>query len=390
MTKLLLKLFIKDYKNTQDNTVREKYGVLGGAVGIVLNIILAAAKLIIGSFSGSISITADAVNNFSDAGSSIITLIGFKMSNKPADTTHPFGHGRIEYISGLIVGFIVLLFGFDFIKTSVEKIINPTDITYSIWVIIVLVLSILGKIWLGLFNRNLGKKINSTAMTAVFTDCISDCGATLVTIISMLLSHYAGLNVDGILGIVVAVIILIAGINIVKDTINPLLGQPPEEELVKGIEKLIMSYDKVVGIHDLIIHNYGSAKTFGSVHVEVPANENVLVVHEIMDDIEVAIKKDFGIEIVAHTDPIETDNKIVTQNRKEIIEITRNIDDKLSIHDFRLVSGPNHTNLIFDVVLPYDSKMAEKELVDKIKNKVKENKPNFNCVITVDRNYSGN
>ncbi|MBE6782399.1 MAG: cation transporter [Ruminococcaceae bacterium] len=390
MTKLLLKLFIKDYKNIQDNTVREKYGVLGGAVGIVLNIILAAAKLIIGSFSGSISITADAVNNFSDAGSSIITLIGFKMSNKPADTTHPFGHGRIEYISGLIVGFIVLLFGFDFIKTSVEKIINPTDITYSIWVIIVLVLSILGKIWLGLFNRNLGQKINSTAMTAVFTDCISDCGATLVTIISMLLSRYAGLNVDGILGIVVAVIILIAGINIVKDTINPLLGQPPEEELVKGIEKLIMSYDKVVGIHDLIIHNYGSAKTFGSVHVEVPANENVLVVHEIMDDIEVAIKKDFGIEIVAHTDPIETDNKIVTQNRKEIIEITRNIDDKLSIHDFRLVSGPNHTNLIFDVVLPYDSKMAEKELVDKIKNKVKENKPNFNCVITVDRNYSGN
>lgn len=388
MTNLLLRLFIKDYKNTQNNLVREKYGVLGGTVGIVLNLILAAAKLIIGTFSGSISITADAINNFSDAGSSIITLIGFKMSNKPADTTHPFGHGRIEYISGLIVAFIVLLFGFDLIKTSVERIINPTDITYSIWVIVVLVLSILGKIWLGLFNRKLGKAINSAAMTAVFTDCVSDCGATAVTIISMLLSHYAGLNVDGILGIVVAIIILIAGINIVKDTINPLLGQPPEKELVDAIEKLIMSYDKVVGIHDLIIHNYGSAKTFGSVHVEVPANENVLVVHEIMDDIEVAVKKEFGIEIVAHTDPIETDNEVVNQNKNELIKTIRDIDENLSIHDFRLVSGPNHTNLIFDVVLPYESKMTEKEITDVIKSKVKESKPNFNCVITVDRNYS--
>lgn len=388
MTNLLLRLFIKDYKNTQNNLVREKYGVLGGTVGIVLNLILAAAKLIIGTFSGSISITADAINNFSDAGSSIITLIGFKMSNKPADTTHPFGHGRIEYISGLIVAFIVLLFGFDLIKTSVERIINPTDITYSIWVIVVLVLSILGKIWLGLFNRKLGKAINSAAMTAVFTDCVSDCGATAVTIISMLLSHYAGLNVDGILGIVVAIIILIAGINIVKDTINPLLGQPPEKELVDAIEKLIMSYDKVVGIHDLIIHNYGSVKTFGSVHVEVPANENVLVVHEIMDDIEVAVKKEFGIEIVAHTDPIETDNEVVNQNKNELIKTIRDIDENLSIHDFRLVSGPNHTNLIFDVVLPYESKMTEKEITDVIKSKVKESKPNFNCVITVDRNYS--
>lgn len=389
MTKLLLKLFVKDYKNTQNNIVREKYGVLGGAVGIVVNIIIAAAKLIIGTFSGSISITADAVNNFSDAGSSIITLIGFKMSNKPADTTHPFGHGRIEYISGLIVAFIVLLFGFDLVKTSFERILNPTDITYSIWAIVVLVLSILGKIWLGLFNRKLGKTINSAAMTAVFTDCISDCGATLVTIISMLLSHYAGLNVDGILGIVVAVIILIAGVNIVRDTINPLLGQPPEKELVNGIEELIMSFDKVVGIHDLIIHNYGSAKTFGSVHVEVPANENVLVVHEIMDDIEVAIKKEFNIEIVAHTDPIETDNEVVAQNKKELIEIISTIDEKLTIHDFRLVTGPNHTNLIFDVVLPYESKMTEEELIDTIKCKVKEKKNNFNCVITVDRNYSG-
>lgn len=388
MTNLLLKLFVKNYKDTQNNIVREKYGVLAGMVGIVLNIILASAKLIIGTFSGSISITADAVNNISDAGSSIITLIGFKMSNKPADTTHPFGHGRIEYISGLIVGFIVLLFGFDFIKTSVEKIINPTEITYSIWVIVVLILSIAGKLWLGLFNRKLGKSINSAAMTAVFTDCISDSGATVVTIISMLLSHYAGLNVDGYLGIIVAVIIIIAGINIVKDTINPLLGQSPEKELVNGIEKLIMSYDKVVGIHDLIIHNYGSAKTFGSVHVEVPANENVLVVHEIMDDIEVAIKKEFGIEIVAHTDPIETDNKIVTENRTELIEIINGIDSSLSIHDFRLVSGPNHTNLIFDVVLPYESEMTENQLTEIIKGKVKERKPNFNCVITVDRNYS--
>ena len=388
MTTLLLKLFVKNYKDTQNNNVREKYGVLGGMVGIIMNIILASAKLIIGTFSGSISITADAVNNFSDAGSSIITLIGFKMSNKPADPTHPYGHGRIEYISGLIVAFIVLLFGFELMKGSVERIINPTEITYSIWAIVVLVLSILGKIWLGLFNRKLGKAINSTAMTAVFTDCISDCGATLVTIVSMLLARFAGLNVDGILGIIVAVIILIAGINIIRDTINPLLGQPPEKGTVQEIEKIIMSFDKVVGIHDLIIHNYGSTKTFGSVHVEVPANENVLVIHEIMDDIEVTIKNQLGIEIVAHTDPIETDNEIVTQNKIFITDIINKIDSSLTIHDFRLVSGPNHTNLIFDIVLPYELKISENELVENIKNKVKESKPNFNCVITVDRNYS--
>lgn len=388
MTTLLLKLFVKNYKDTQNNNVREKYGVLSGMVGIIMNIILASAKLIIGTFSGSISITADAVNNFSDAGSSIITLIGFKMSNKPADPTHPYGHGRIEYISGLIVAFIVLLFGFELMKGSVERIINPTEITYSIWAIVVLVLSILGKIWLGLFNRKLGKAINSTAMTAVFTDCISDCGATLVTIVSMLLARFAGLNVDGILGIIVAVIILIAGINIIRDTINPLLGQPPEKETVQEIEKIIMSFDKVVGIHDLIIHNYGSTKTFGSVHVEVPANENVLVIHEIMDDIEVTIKNQLGIEIVAHTDPIETDNEIVTQNKIFITDIINKIDSSLTIHDFRLVSGPNHTNLIFDIVLPYELKISENELVENIKNKVKESKSNFNCVITVDRNYS--
>ena len=220
MTSLLLKLFVKDYEKTNDSNVREKYGTLGGLVGIIVNMIIAAAKLIIGSFSGSISITADAVNNFSDAGSSIITLIGFKMANKPADEDHPYGHGRIEYISGFIVAFIVLIFGVELMKSSVDRIINPSEITYSIWAIVVLVLSIIGKIWLGLFNRKLGKAINSTAMTAVFTDCISDSGATAVTIISMLLAHFAKINIDGILGVIVAVIIIIAGINIIRDTLH--------------------------------------------------------------------------------------------------------------------------------------------------------------------------
>ncbi len=388
MTKLLLKTFVKDYNNTQDSYVREKYGSLGGFVGIVVNIIIAAAKLIIGTFSGSISITADAVNNFSDAGSSIITLIGFKMSNKPADPSHPYGHGRIEYISGLVVSFIVLLCGVELMKTSVEKILNPTEITYSLWAVVVLAISILGKIWLGLFNRKLGKAINSTAMTAVFTDCLTDSGATLVTIISMLLAHFAKINIDGILGAIVAVIIIIAGINIIKDTLDPLLGQAPDPELVKNIESEIMSYDKVVGIHDLIIHNYGSSKIFGSVHVEVPANENVLEVHEIMDNIEIDIKKKFGVEIVAHTDPIETDNELVTKNREDLIKIINTIDERLSIHDFRLVSGQGHTNLIFDVVLPFEIKMTETEIVDTIRAKVKESKPKYNCVITVDRDYS--
>jgi len=389
MTSLLLKLFVKNYKDTSDNTVREKYGVLGGTVGIVTNIILACAKLIIGTFSGSISITADAVNNFSDAGSSIITLIGFKMANKPADTSHPFGHGRIEYISGLIVAFIVLIFGVELMKSSVERIINPTEIIYSTWAIVVLVLSIAGKLWLGLFNKKLGKAINSTAMTAVFTDCLSDSGATLVTIISMLLARFADLNIDGILGAIVAVIIIIAGINIIKDTLSPLLGEAPDKELVENLAETILSFDKVVGIHDLIIHNYGSVKTFGSVHVEVPADEDVLLTHEIMDNIELEIKKKFGIELVAHCDPIETNNESVSQQKTMLIEIIRKINEKLTIHDFRMVSGPTHTNLIFDVVVPYDVKMSEEETITKISEKVKEHNPQYNCVITVDRDYSG-
>ncbi len=389
MTSLLLKLFVKNYKNTSDNTVREKYGVLGGTVGIVTNIILACAKLIIGTFSGSISITADAVNNFSDAGSSIITLIGFKMANKPADTSHPFGHGRIEYISGLIVAFIVLIFGVELMKSSVEQIINPTEIIYSTWAIVVLVLSIAGKLWLGLFNRKLGKAINSTAMTAVFTDCLSDSGATLVTIISMLLARFAGLNIDGILGAIVAVIIIIAGINIIKDTLSPLLGEAPDKELVENLAETILSFDKVVGIHDLIIHNYGSVKTFGSVHVEVPADEDVLLTHEIMDNIELEVRKKFGIELVAHCDPIETNNESVSRMKDTLVEVIKSLNEKLTIHDFRMVSGPTHTNLIFDVVVPYDVKMSEEETITKISEKVKEHNPQCNCVITVDRDYSG-
>lgn len=389
MTALLLKLFIKDYKNTSDNTVREKYGVLGGAFGIVTNIILACAKLIIGTFSGSISITADAVNNFSDAGSSIITLIGFKMANKPADTSHPFGHGRIEYISGLIVAFIVLIFGVELMKSSFERIINPSEIVYSTWAIVVLSLSIAGKLWLGLFNRKLGKAINSSAMTAVFTDCLSDSGATLVTIVSMLLARFAGLNIDGILGAIVAVIIIIAGINIIKDTLNPLLGEAPDKELVEKLAETILSFDKVVGIHDLIIHNYGSVKTFGSVHVEVPSDEDVLLTHEIMDNIELEIKKNFGIELVAHCDPVETNNEFVKENKVLLTEIISSINQKLSIHDFRMVSGPTHTNLIFDVVIPYEVKMNKEDVVRTISDKVKENHPHYNCVITVDRDYSG-
>ncbi len=389
MTSLLLKLFVKDYKNTENSAVRERYGVFAGLVGIVVNIIIASAKLLIGTISGSISITADAVNNFSDAGSSVITLIGFKMANKPADPSHPYGHGRIEYISGMIVAFIVLIFGVELMKSSVDRIMNPVELTYNVWGIVVLALSIVFKLWLGLFNRKLGKAINSSTMTAVFTDCVSDSGATAVTIVSMLLAHFANINIDGILGAIVAVIIIIAGINIIKDTLNPLLGQAPDKELVENIAQTVLSYDKVVGIHDLIIHNYGSTKTFGSVHVEVPANENVLEVHEIMDNIELEIKKKYGVEIVAHTDPIETDNELVLKFKDELAEIINAIDSKLSFHDFRLVSGPTHTNLIFDVVLPYEMKMDENELKETIALKVKEQRPNFNCVITVDRDYSG-
>ena len=387
MTNLLLKLFIKDYNNTSDNFVRQKYGFLSGIVGIIVNIILATIKLIIGITVNSISITADAVNNYSDAGSSAVTLIGFKIANRPADEEHPFGHGRYEYIAGLIVSFVVLIFGFDLMKTSVERIFNPVSLNFSIISVVALSVSILGKIWLAFFNKKLAKAINSPTMSAVATDCISDCAATAVTIVSLLLSHFTSINIDSYLGICVAVIIFIAGINIIKETLNPLIGQAIDKETADKIRGELMSYEGIIGMHDLIIHSYGTNNTFGSVHAEVPANCNILEIHDTIDTIEREIKRKFGIEISIHMDPLVTDDKFVDEMKEMTFHLLSEIDDNISFHDFRVVSGPIHTNFIFDVVMPHSMKYSESEFIKIISDKFTEKNENYFAVVTVDRSF---
>ena len=387
MTNLLLKLFIKDYNNTSDNFVRQKYGFLSGIVGIIVNIILATIKLIIGITVNSISITADAVNNYSDAGSSAVTLIGFKIANRPADEEHPFGHGRYEYIAGLIVSFVVLIFGFDLMKTSVERIFNPVSLNFSIISVVALSVSILGKIWLAFFNKKLAKAINSPTMSAVATDCISDCAATAVTIVSLLLSYFTKINIDSYLGICVAIIIFIAGINIIKETLNPLIGQAIDKETANKIRGELMSYDGIIGMHDLIIHSYGTNNTFGSVHAEVPANCNILEIHDTIDTIEREIKRKFGIEISIHMDPLVTDDKFVDEMKEMTFHLLSEIDDNISFHDFRVVSGPIHTNFIFDVVMPHSMKYSESEFIKIISDKFTEKNENYFAVVTVDRNF---
>ena len=387
MTNLLLKLFIKDYNNTSDNSVRQKYGFLSGIVGIIVNIILATIKLIIGITVNSISITADAVNNYSDAGSSAVTLIGFKIANRPADEEHPFGHGRYEYIAGLIVSFVVLIFGFDLMKTSVERIFNPVSLNFSIISVVALSVSILGKIWLAFFNKKLAKAINSPTMSAVATDCISDCAATAVTIVSLLLSHFTSINIDSYLGICVAVIIFIAGINIIKETLNPLIGQAIDKETANKIRGELMSYEGIIGMHDLIIHSYGTNNTFGSVHAEVPANCNILEIHDTIDTIEREIKRKFGIEISIHMDPLVTDDKFVDEMKEMTFHLLSEIDDNISFHDFRVVSGPIHTNFIFDVVMPHSMKYSESEFIKIISDKFTEKNENYFAVVTVDRSF---
>ena len=387
MTNLLLKLFIKDYNITSDNSVRQKYGFLSGIVGIIVNIILATIKLIIGITVNSISITADAVNNYSDAGSSAVTLIGFKIANRPADEEHPFGHGRYEYIAGLIVSFVVLIFGFDLMKTSVERIFNPVSLNFSIISVVALSVSILGKIWLAFFNKKLAKAINSPTMSAVATDCISDCAATAVTIVSLLLSYFTKINIDSYLGICVAIIIFIAGINIIKETLNPLIGQAIDKETANKIRGELMSYDGIIGMHDLIIHSYGTNNTFGSVHAEVPANCNILEIHDTIDTIEREIKRKFGIEISIHMDPLVTDDKFVDEMKEMTFHLLSEIDDNISFHDFRVVSGPIHTNFIFDVVMPHSMKYSESEFIKIISDKFTEKNENYFAVVTVDRNF---
>ena len=387
MTKLIIKLFIRNSNDTADPIVRQSYGNLAGIVGIISNIILFCIKVLTGIVFKSIAITADAVNNLSDAGSSVITLIGFKLSSKPADEEHPYGHARMEYIAGLIVSFIIIFLGLQLITSSVDKIIHPSDVRFSFLTVAVLIISIAIKLWQGIFNRTIGKAINSTALQAAAIDSLNDVYATSAVLVSAIIGKITGWQLDGYIGVVVAGFIIVSGVKLVIETANPLLGTAPDEDLVDVINKKIMSYDGVIGFHDLVVHNYGPERCFASVHVEVPAKQDILISHDIIDNIEHDFINYLNIHLVIHLDPVVTDDEQTNHLKLLVEKILSEVSGDISMHDFRVVIGATHTNLIFDVCIPPSYKMSSKELCQIITRKIKAIDSSYYTVITVDRSY---
>lgn len=388
MVGLLSRIFIKNYANTSDSTVRQAYGMLCGFVGICFNILLFAGKFVAGTLSHSIAITADAFNNLSDAGSSIITLIGFKMAGQKPDPDHPFGHGRIEYISGLLVSVLILFMAFELLQTSVTKILRPEKLSFSPLIIVILVVSILVKCYMAFYNRKIGKKINSAAMMATATDSLSDTLATTVVLIATLVSHITGVAIDGYCGVLVGLFICYAGINAAKDTISPLLGQAPDPEFVQQINDIVMAHEGVIGIHDLIVHNYGPGRVIISLHAEVPADGDILTMHDMIDLIEHELRDSLNCNAVIHMDPISTNDEETNYLKETVSGYLAEIDTTLTMHDFRIVKGPTHTNVIFDVVTPYRFRMTDAELTQAITAKIQAENPNYFTVIEVDKKYS--
>lgn len=387
MTKLLIRLFVKDYENTGNEKVRMRYGVLSGIVGIVLNAVLSVFKIIFGSAAHSVSVVADGVNNLFDALSSVINLIGFKISGKPADKEHPFGHGRIEYISALVLAFLMLITGEELIKSSVDKFANPVNAVFSIPAAVTLIVSIFAKLWLALFNRSVGKRIDSVAVNAVFTDSIGDIAATSCSLIALVLSGFTSFPTDAVMGIVVACFVIFAGIGIIRDIMGPLLGEPPGKETVEQLQKLVLSHSGIIGIHDIVLHSYGHSRIIGSLHAEVPADADMMTAHDTIDLIEREVRERLGIEVSIHMDPIIVNDEETNRLRDIAEKTVREIDSALTVHDFRAVHGPTHTNLIFDVVLPYKSKLGEEELKSEISRRLKEVNSGYFAVVNIDRSY---
>ena len=388
MTNLLIKIFIRDREKTTSPKVRTAYGTLSGAVGILVNILLSIAKLIIGSISHSIAITGDALNNLSDAASSAISLLGFRISSKPADEKHPYGHGRLEYLCGLAVAVIIMFMGLELIKSSAAKIFSPEKPEFSLVAIAVLVISILGKLWLALFNRKIGKAINSDTVDAVVKDSLSDIAATTASILSLILSQYFSLPFDGIFGVIVSLFVLWAGIGVFRNTSSSLLGQQPEPETVKMIEEKILSYEGVYGVHDLIVHDYGPGRCFVTAHAEVPSDTDIMVSHDLMDVIEQDFKRDTSYVLTLHMDPVVMDDEKTNNVKEMIAQIIAEIHPSLSFHDFRMVSGPHHTNLIFDVVIPFSVKLDSKTVVNTINDNIHKKNEKYYAVITIDHSYT--
>lgn len=389
MISILSRIFIKNSKDTKNPVVRQAYGMLCGALGIALNIFLFMVKFLAGQLSGSIAITADAFNNLSDAGSSVITLFGFKMAGQKPDSDHPFGHGRIEYISGLLVSIIILIMAFELFKSSVDKILHPQAVEASTLVLVILILSICVKVYMYLYNRSVSRKIDSAAMMATAKDSISDSIATVVVLLTTLLANLTKIQADGWCGLLVAAFVFYAGFSAAKDTISPLLGQPPEPEFVKRIEEIIMEYKDqgVIGIHDLVVHNYGPGRVMLSVHVEVPSTGDILVLHDMIDLIEHRLGNELGCSAVIHMDPICLDDEKTNEMKQKVAGIVSRMEGNVSFHDFRIVQGPTHTNLIFDVVVPFDYKMTDSEVMKYLQDKISELDENYFAVIEVDKAY---
>lgn len=385
MISILSRLFIKNHADTSDPGVRRAYGVLCGAVGIFLNVLLFAAKYLAGTLTGSIAIVADAFNNLSDAGSSIITLLGFKLAAKKPDRDHPYGHGRFECIAGLVVSFVILMMGFDLAKTSVSKIFHPEAVDFSILSICILTGSILVKLYMSLYNRSVGKRINSAAVLATATDSLSDVCATSMVLAATLIARFTGVNIDGWAGAIVSLVILWAGYNAAKDTIDPLLGQAPDPEFVQRIADIVNRFPEVVGIHDLAVHDYGAGRVMISLHAEVPSSGDIMALHDVIDTIERDLQEELNCSAVIHMDPISTDDQLITSTRELLKErIHEALSPDISIHDFRMVPGPTHTNVIFDAVVPYDFPRSDAQVQAEISSLVRAIEGDYFAVVTID------
>ena len=399
MVTLLAKLFIRDHENVTDSGVRQAYGMLCGIVGIFFNLILFTTKALAGFFSHSIAITADAFNNLSDAGSSVVTLVGFKLAGQKADDGHPFGHGRMEYLAGLLVSLMILLVGVELGRSSIGKILHPEAVDFSLVSTGILAASILVKLWMGQFNRGLGRKIGSAAMAAtaavsglkdspLFVQLFSQLENPILGVLAgTLVNRFAHVNIDGWVGLAVAVFILRSGWGAAKDTINPLLGESPDPELVKQLRELVLSHPQVVGMHDLIIHDYGPGRRLCSFHAEVPQDADILDAHDAIDHIEREIKEKFGIETTVHMDPIATADEKVNQLRRQVADLARVVEPEMTIHDFRVVRGPTHTNVIFDAVVPHKCRLTDEEVLQRLRQAVSALDPAYQAVIQIDRAY---
>lgn len=388
LSKFIVHKFIPNHQDTANNEIRKKYGLLGGIVGIIVNLLLFAFKLFAGLAVNSIAMMADAFNNLSDVASSCVTIFGFVMAGKPADKEHPFGHGRLEYIAGLIISFLVILIGYEFFKSSLQRILNPTPIEYNHLALIILLGAILAKGWLALFNRYLAKAINSQTLSASSFDSISDVISSSCVVLSLLLSRWTTFPLDGYIGLVVAGIIIYTGISLTKDTINPLLGEPAPPELVEALITKVISHPEIINTHDLIIHNYGPGQYLASIHAEVPANADIMEIHELIDQIEKDVAQELNMILSIHMDPINQDSSEYQKSFQELSEILTRFPDVLSFHDLRIVGQGEKKNILFDIVVkPGFAPEQGQDLIKEINAQVQELHPHYNCLIDIDQHY---